>query len=122
MQPAILVWGRIVEGRPVLEPAFEIVTRPSLPRRPGPYSVTATAADGSRLFTLSFDAPMAADAPRGNGHFAFAVPLDQAAASRLDELRLSGPGGTVRTNRQPAALQAGHGVPRLRAREGRERR
>ncbi|MEO8090317.1 MAG: hypothetical protein ABI703_08480, partial [Gemmatimonadales bacterium] len=37
-QPSLLIWGRVVNGRPVLEPAFEIVTRPSLPSRPGPYS------------------------------------------------------------------------------------
>ncbi len=31
-QPCLIVWGRIVNGRPVLEPAFAVVTRPSLPR------------------------------------------------------------------------------------------
>ncbi len=36
-QRCLLVWGRIVDGRAVLEPAFEIVTRPSLPKANGPY-------------------------------------------------------------------------------------
>ena len=45
-QRCLLVWGRIVNGRPVLEPAFEIVTRPSLPKARGPYSVEAVGQDG----------------------------------------------------------------------------
>jgi hypothetical protein len=106
-QPSVLIWGRIENGRPVLEPAFQIVTRPSLPQRPGPYSVTATAADGTQLFTLSFDAVVAADGPQGSGHFAFAVPLDQARASRLANLRLAGPGGMVANSRTSASLQTG---------------
>ena len=117
-QASLLVWGRIVEGRPVLEPAFEIVTRPSLPRRPGPYSVTATATDGSRLFSLSFEAASAADDPRGNGHFAFAVPLERIRAARLAELRLSGPGGTVRNAGRTASLQMGAAVAPQARREG----
>lgn len=118
-QASLLVWGRIVDGRPMLEPAFEMVTRPSLPRRPGPYSVTATASDGSRLFSLSFEAASAAEDPRGSGHFAFAVPLDRAAAARLAELRLSGPGGTVRRAGQPASLRMGAAVTPVARREGR---
>ena len=38
MQPCLLVWGRIVDGQPVLEPAFQVVTRPALPARTGPYT------------------------------------------------------------------------------------
>lgn len=93
VQPSLLIWGHIANGRPVLEPAFQIVTRPSLPTRPGPYSVEAIAIDGTPLFRLSFDAVAVADDPRGGRHFAFAVPLDQARAARLADLRLTGPGG-----------------------------
>ncbi len=106
-QPSLLVWGRIVNGRPVLEPAFEIVTRPSLPSRPGPYSVSARREDGSRLFTLSFDVAKMEDSPSGNGHFAFAVPLDPASASRLGSLRLQGPTGSVSSSRQLAQVRTG---------------
>jgi hypothetical protein len=102
-QPALLVWGRIVNGRPVLEPAFEIVTRPSLPAKPGPYSIAGTAADGAQLFALSFDAAAAADDPQGTRSFAFAVPLQAAQASRLTDLRMSGPGGAVAASRRIAA-------------------
>lgn len=104
-QSSLLVWGRIVNGRPVLEPAFEIVTRPSLPKRPGPYSVSATGVDGSQLFTLSFDVARFEDNPAGTGHFAFAVPLDQASASRLSSLRLEGPTGGTGSSRTLAQLR-----------------
>ncbi len=105
-QPSLLIWGRIENGRPVLEPAVQIVTRPSLPTRPGPYSVTGTADDGSQLFSLSFDAPIAADNPQGSRHFAFAVPVDQARVSRLASVQLVGGGGVATNSRTTALLQA----------------
>lgn len=102
-QPSIIVWGRVQSGRLVLEPAFQVVTRPSLPRRPGPYTLEATAADGTRLFSLSFDANQLPDKQSGSRPFAFAVPLDPGLAARLTTLRLEGPGG------QPAALVQSRG-------------
>lgn len=120
LQPSLLVWGRIVNGRPVLEPAFQIITRPSLPQRPGPYSVTATAVDGTQLFNLSFDASSVEDDPHGSRHFAFAVPLDQARAARLAGLRLAGPGGSVVAAAQAGASLQMSGAPTIVARrEGR---
>ncbi|HEU4681707.1 MAG TPA: hypothetical protein VFS51_08180, partial [Gemmatimonadales bacterium] len=104
-QASVLVWGRIVNGRPVLEPAFQVMTRPSMPSRPGPYSVTATALDGSQLFTLSFEAATAADNPASGGHFAFAVPLDPARANRIATLKLAGPGGSTAHSRAAADLR-----------------
>ena len=68
-RPALLVWGRIVEGRAVLEPAFRVVSHAE-PRRPGPYAVEGTAADGSRVFAVTFDAPEIADHPRAGRLFA----------------------------------------------------
>jgi hypothetical protein len=111
VQPCLLVWGHIENGRPVLEPGFEIVTRPRLPSAPGPYAVEATGADGSSVFRLSFDATQVADDPRGNRHFAFAVPLDQARAAQLGNLRLSGPGGAVTASSRPAAQLQRAGRP-----------
>jgi hypothetical protein len=110
--PALLVWGRIVDGRAVLEPAFRIVSRAALPRRPGPYAVEGTAADGSRIFGFTFDAAEVADHPRGGRQFAFAVPLAGAEASRLEQLRLSGPGiGMAAVSRSPAALRTAPAEP-----------
>jgi hypothetical protein len=94
-RPALLIWGRIVNGQPVLEPAFQVVTRPSLPARPGPYTVEGIATDGTSLFRLSFEAAQVPDDPSGSRHFAFAVPLDAVGAAKLSDLRLTGPGATA---------------------------
>ncbi len=106
-RPSLLVWGRIVNGRAVLEPAFQVVTRPVLPSRPGPYSIEGTASDGSRVFHLSFEAIEVADDDRGARHFAFAVPLDERTAARLETIRLAGPGvGLAAMSASPASLRA----------------
>jgi hypothetical protein len=107
-QPTVLVWGRIVNGVARLEPTFQVVTRPSLPRARGPYSLEARASDGALLFSLSFDATPAADGPDGSRHFAFAVPLEPERASRIGSLRLAGPGVQVAAlGPQAAAAQQG---------------
>jgi hypothetical protein len=94
-QLSMIVWGRIQNGRMVLEPSFQVVTRPSLPTKPGPYTLEATAADGRRLFSISFDATPVADDRSGTRHFAFAVPLDPALAPQVTTLRLQGPGAPI---------------------------
>jgi hypothetical protein len=104
-QPSLLIWGHIRNGQAVLEPAFQITTRPRLPTSSGPYQVEAKATDGTRLFALSFDAPRTAH--DGGRHFVFAVPLDQANAGRLASLRLSGPGIQVASLAQSAARLQG---------------
>jgi hypothetical protein len=112
LRPALLVWGRIVNGRAVLEPAFRILSRAELPGRQGPYAVEGTAADGSRLFAATFDATEVADHPRSGRLFAIAVPVDDADASRLDQLRLTGPGiGMATVVRPPAALRTAPAMP-----------
>lgn len=105
-QRCLLVWGRIVNGRPVLEPAFEVMTRPSLPKRGGPYSLDGLTAGGARVFSLSFDAAVVADDPHGSRHFAFAVPLGGDAAARLGSIRLQGPGGAAAGTRTEPPLGA----------------
>ncbi len=104
-QPSLMIWGRIVNGRPLLEPAFEVVTRPSLPSRPGPYTIAASGADGSRLFTLSFDVATVEDNLGSDGHFAFALPLSQMSGSRLGSVRLEGPTGAASSLRTSAQLR-----------------
>jgi hypothetical protein len=107
MQPCLLVWGRIVDGRPVLEPAFEVVTRPSLPSAPGPYTVEGRAADGSSLFHVSFTPDPVADAPSGGAQFAFAVPMQPDRAERLEALHLAVPGRPLVSVRASAGALAG---------------
>ena len=110
-QPTLLVWGHITDGRAVLEPAFQVVTRPVLPSRPGSYSIEATTSDGTRAFSLSFEASEAADDPRGGRHFAFAVPLDEVTAGRLESIRLSGPGAGAGAMQRTTAHSAAAGEP-----------
>jgi hypothetical protein len=104
MQPCLLVWGRIVDGQPVLEPAFQVVTRPSLPAAPGPYSVDGRAADGSLVFHVSFAPDQVADDPAAGAQFAFAVPLQPDRAERLVAMHL------VERGRRIASVRASAGA------------
>jgi hypothetical protein len=94
-QAVLLVWGRIVNGRPLLEPSFQIVTRPKLPIKPGPYTAEAIATDGSTLFSFTFDAAEVADDPSGSRPFVFAVPMNEHRAAQLASLRVVAPGGVA---------------------------
>jgi hypothetical protein len=107
IQPCLLVWGRIEDGQPVLEPAFQVVTRPSLPAGTGPYSVEGRDAMGGRVFRVDFAPQEVADDPHGGRHFAFAVPLQPDRAVGLDAIRLSTPSGRVVSVRAAAAAAAG---------------
>jgi hypothetical protein len=106
VQPCLLIWGHVRNGELVLEPAFQVNTRPSLPARAGPYTVTAGAEDGTVLFSLSFTPNEVADLPGGQKNFVFAVPVTDARARQLTTLRLRGPGReTVRRTPPPLSSQ-----------------
>jgi reprolysin-like metallo-peptidase family M12B len=109
VQPCLLVWGHIRDGEMVLEPAFQVSTRPSLPGRAGPYSIEARAGDGTSLFALSFAPHEVADVSGSQQNFAFAIPLPAAKAARLSSLRLSGQGrqavAQVEAGVQPDSVQ-----------------
>jgi hypothetical protein len=106
IQPALLVWGHIRDGQIVLEPAFQVTTRPSLPSGPGPYTIEGRSEDGLTLFRLSFTPEEVADDPGHQKNFAFAVPLPSATIARVSTLRLSGPAGQAVLS-APAAGAAG---------------
>ena len=76
----------------MLEPAFEVVTRPSLPVRGGEYSLEGRAADGSRVFSLAFTPAEIADVDTPTRQFAFTIPISSAHAAQLATLRLAGRG------------------------------
>ena len=95
LQPCIIVWGRVVDGRVVLEPSFQALTHPSLPPKSGAYALRALDATGAQLFTLSFDGDSVADAPGAGNSFAFAIPLTRA-AKPIASLVVAGPRGSAR--------------------------
>jgi hypothetical protein len=94
-QPSLLVWGRIVDGVPVLEPAFEVSARPSLPQGAGPHRISAVDENGAELFAYSFAGERIADAAGDAETFAFAVPLSALRGHTLGALRLNARGRTV---------------------------
>ena len=116
-EPSLIVWGRIEKGRPILEPAFLVNTRPSLPDKPGPYRLEGMSGAGGRLFSLAFEATPVADSPEHDEHFAFAIPLSPSAASDLSLLRLDGPAGAAEI-RASAPVRAGPSLPAQALREG----
>ena len=119
IQPCLLVWGRIENGATVLEPAFQVVTRPSLPARSGSYSVEGRDAAGGQVFRLSFEPETVADDPDGGRHFAFAVPLQPDRAARLDAIRLSVPGRAAVSMRAAAGSIASLDLRTARSAPGR---
>lgn len=76
MQPAVIVWGGISNGRITLRPAFRAVTRASLPAGSGEYHIRALDAAGMERFALSFAGDPVEDVSGDERIFAFAVPAD----------------------------------------------
>ncbi|CAN5894221.1 hypothetical protein BH23GEM9_BH23GEM9_33220 [soil metagenome] len=99
-QRTLLVWGRISGDDIILEPSFEVVTRPELPGRPGPNRIEAVDASGARLFEFSFEATDI-DHAAGEQHFAFAVPMGSMPVGSVAALRLSAGGRQVEQRRRP---------------------
>jgi hypothetical protein len=119
VQPSLIVWGHMSDGKMVLEPAFQVNTRPSLPSRPGPYSIEGRATDGSALFSLSFSPDPIADLPGNSQTFAFAVPMSSINANRLTSIRLSGQGQEAVRTSAPQAAGVTDGVEVRRRPSGR---
>lgn len=86
--PTLMVWGRIENGVPRLEPSFQVNTVPSAPETPGPYRIEALDSVGREVFSYSFSADAMPDVPGDFRHFAFAVPASPADVARITTLRL----------------------------------
>jgi peptidase M66-like protein len=112
----LLVWGRIDQGRVILEPAIEVDAPPALPARGGPHRVEAFGPRGEALFSLSFSGDRVADSPDPNDEtFAFVVPFSQLRGIDLDRLRLSARGRAVEQRGTgggavPTAVRTARGV------------
>ena len=72
----LLVWGRILDGHMILEPAFRVPFNGGLPE-PGAYTWEARDAIGRILASVRFNAPEVADGPEDQPMqmFSFVVPL-----------------------------------------------
>ncbi|MCY3679689.1 MAG: hypothetical protein OXH66_19160 [Gemmatimonadetes bacterium] len=93
---SLILWGGADEaGSPFLEPAFVTDAAPLVPQSGGDYQLVGRSATGDELFSLSFDMPELADAEEGSS-FVFALPLP---AGVPENITLSGPGGSARTDR-----------------------
>ena len=88
-QNALLVWGRIVNGNVILEPAFKVHATGIAPEA-GPYVWQAKDAMGQVLMTLPFDAPEVADLPNTSLRiFSFVVPMSDDTMSKISSVYLS---------------------------------
>lgn len=115
-EPSLLVWGRMDASGAVLEPAFEITARPSLPAQPGPYRVEGLDAAGATLFSLPFRGVPLAEVNEDMRQFAFTIPARLAHTDRLDRIRLVGPG--VRAERRASPAATGRLAPPAALRRG----
>jgi hypothetical protein len=92
----LLIWGRIEQGRLVLEPAIEVDAPASLPTRSGPHRVEAFGPNGETLFSLSFNGERVADGQDPNDQtFAFVVPVSQLKGVELNRIRFAAIGRQV---------------------------
>ncbi len=91
----LLVSGRAApDGSLHLDPAFVVQAPPFVPYVSGPYTLSGRRADGSELFSASFEMTEILDGDGGAG-FTFALPVQSEWESGLVSLALSGPGATV---------------------------
>ena len=95
----LLVWGRIVDGNVVLEPAFQ-VQAPASPSA-GDWLLEVTDESGALLGQHRFAAATVADVPSPASTFAFVVPMDQARRDRIAGIRVRGPGGQAELRATP---------------------
>jgi hypothetical protein len=131
-RPGLLVWGRFENGRPVLEPAYEVTAPPSLPARQGNHRLDLIGDRGEQITSLVFDGEPVADSRNADTRmFAFVIPADALAGHTLAGLRLRGPRGQAElrdealpsgarrpmiqgASEEPQATAAGRGMVRLR--------
>lgn len=95
VEPSLLLWGRITDGQPVLEPAFELQGRAQLPVVAGPHRITAVDAAGAEILSFAFGTPRIADLPGDNGTFAFVLPVSMLRGRAVAALRFTANGRTV---------------------------
>lgn len=103
---SLLVSGQVeADGTLALDPAFVVNASPAVPDVPGPYMLAGRRADGSEIFSITFDMPEMADGD-GRSGFVFALPVHPGWANDLASLMLSGPEGAVEIREGSERAQA----------------
>jgi hypothetical protein len=100
---ALIVWGRVENGRMILEPAFAARTSAPSPTL-GSYQAEGFDENGTRLFVASFEPAAVADAGADAKQFAIPIPLDAAQAAQLKTIRVIGDGKTAQRSAAPQEL------------------
>ena len=92
----LVVWGSVLDGELMLDPAFVLDGPVELPQTDGPYRVEGLGVDGETMFSLSFTpTPL----EHGGGSFAYFVPYEPEWAKTLDRMVLTGPEGQYTVTR-----------------------
>ncbi len=113
---ALLVWGRIVNGRITLEPAFR-VRAPLSPIVPGTHRVELLDDTGLRLSDVGVEATRVDHVDdRDERHFAVVLPFSDALAERLSSIRVRDVRSPVLSVTRASAVRA-----QLSAQEGAQR-
>lgn len=114
-QSTIMLWGSVGEGKMLLEPAFLVENRPSVPSVGGPYRLEGYGPGGELRFGFNFT-PQPVEF--GGRHFHFHVPYDPARDGRLERVVLSGPEGEFAlgpSSASPMAIVVNRGSGQVRA-------
>ncbi len=86
--------GASADGALHLDPAFVAETSPVMPVVGGPYRLAGRRADGTELFSVSFEMEEVMDGD-GRSGFAFALPAQAGWETELASVVLTGPDGSV---------------------------
>lgn len=105
-EPGLLVWGRIVDGQPVLEPVFEVHSKATAFSGSGQFRLEAFAPNGESLFSFAFDAARLDHGNRDSRVFAFVLPQSWLRGRMLGALRLSANGRTSEQRAQAPSIAA----------------
>jgi hypothetical protein len=112
--PMLVVRGRVEDDRDiVLEPAFVLDARPSLPERTGPYTVEGLDALGRVLFSYAFE-PAVLDHSPNVRPFTISIPSTADLEQRLETIAVRGPAAAARISRprsRPIAADVAPGAP-----------
>lgn len=114
-ESTIMLWGSVGEGAMLMEPAFLVEARPSVPTAGGPYRLEGYGPGGELRFGFDFT-PQPVEF--GGRHFHFHVPYDPARDGLLDRVVLSGPEGEAAlgpSSTSPMAIVINRGSGQVRS-------